>query len=301
MTRLLPLYTLAALAMSVVFAGCARFPTSSGMGFGGGEYLVCDDLGADADAQKIEAFLDTSARFEAEAYGLAAELEHTCDAMAEDLGVDVPSAAEGELQVAATCGAVADEIESIVTAAYPADGSIELVYEPPVCAVNLDAMASCVARCDANLSASSDVVCAESRDGAYCSSDSVARADAQCEATCEAEVNITAECTEPSLTLYADAALDLEDQVRLDVLIDTLDESYPRLLALEARLQGLAESGADLVTTFEGAADATGRLGARAMACFADSMAVTADSLATVQVSVSVSVEVSASVGATAG
>jgi len=301
MTRLSPPYALAALALSVVFAGCARFPTSSGMGFGGDEYLVCDDFGADADAQKIEAFLDTSARFESEAFALAAELEHTCDAMADDLGVEVPGADESEPQVAASCGAVADEIEAIVTAAYPADGSIELVYEPPVCSVDLDAMASCVARCDASMSASSDVVCTESRDGAYCSSDSVARADAQCEAACEADVSITAECSEPSLTLYADAALDLEDQVRLDRLIETLDANYAQLLALEARLQGLAESGADLVTTFEGAADATGRLGARAVACFADSMAVTADSLATVQVSVSVSVEVSASVGATAG
>jgi len=301
MTRSISLHALAVLALSVALSGCARFPTSAGVGFGGGEYLVCDDFGADADAQKIEAFLDTSTRFEAEAYALAAELEHTCDAMAEDLGVAVPSAGDGEPQVAASCGAVAEEIDAIVTAAYPADGSIELVYQPPVCAVDLDAMASCVARCDASLSASSDVVCAESYEGASCSSDSVAQADAQCEAACEADVSIQAECTTPSLTLYADAALDLEDQVRLDRLIETLDANYPQLLALEARLHGLAESGADLVTTFEGAADATGRLGGRAMACFAESMAVTAESLATVQVSVSVSVEVSASVSATAG
>jgi hypothetical protein len=283
----------AALALSLFATGCLRMPGLS-------DGLSCNALGADADAQKIEAFLDTSARFEADTLALSADVEGTCAAMAEDLGMEIPSATEDQLQVEATCGALALEIRSIVDAALPRDASLDVAYDAPECTVDLDAMASCVAECDASLSASSDIECVDSPDQRICTGDSSARADAQCEASCDARVSVRASCTEPSLYVDARVSVDPAAQARLDALLLTLDANYPRFLALEARLEEVATSSADLVTSFGGAADAAGRSSVRAMACLADASAVAAESVRTVDVTFSVSIEVSASVSASA-
>ncbi len=289
---------LASAALALGAGGCAGLPLTYGGGGGGGGALMCSELGADADAQRIEAFLRTSARFADETEALAADLEATCASMANDLGVEVPRATEGTLQVDATCIALAAEIDAIVDASLPRDASLEVIAQPPECRVDLEVMASCVARCDAELAASSEVTCTEDVVGRSCWGDSEARADASCEAACEAEVDLVAECTEPSVTVVATASIDPEAQARLDALVATLEAHYAHFGALEARLGAVAESGAELVATFEGAADATGRLGLHAVACFVEATAATADAMATVQVSVSVSVEVSASVSA---
>lgn len=292
MTRSLLPFT-AALALCFVATGCLRMP-------GMRDELACGALGADADAQKVEAFLDTSARFEADTLALSADVEATCAAMADDLGMEIPSATGDQLQVEATCGALAVEIHSIVDAALPRDASLDVTYDAPVCTVDLDAMASCVAECDASLAASSDIECVDSAEQRICTGDSSARADAQCEASCDARVSVRAECTEPSLVVDAAVSVDPEAQARLDALLLTLDANYPRFLALEARLEEVTTSSADLVTSFGDAADAAGRSSIRAMACLADASAVAADSVRTIDVTFSVSVEVSASVSASA-
>jgi hypothetical protein len=89
-------------------------------------------------------------------------------------------------------------------------------------------------------------------------------------------------------------------QARLVELVTTLREHYPRLLSLQARLTRIAETGAELVVTFEDTADAAASFGVAATACFASATAAAVRAAATVEVSLSVSVEVSASVTAEA-
>lgn len=251
--------------------------------------LLCGGLGYDEDAQKIEAFIDTGARFEAEALALAAEVEATCGDIATDLGVEIPSALEGELQVQATCGAVATEIEAIVDAAIPTGSTLTIEHEPAVCTFDVDAYAVCVADCDASFDA-------EASPGSASAS-----GDAQCSATCEASATIVAECTEPSVTVTYETDVSPEAAARLELLALTLERYYPHFLSLAARVEGAAFTGSELVTSFEGAADAAGRVGFRASACFADSTLGALRSMATLEVTLSVSIEVSASASATAG
>ena len=97
-----------------------------------------------------------------------------------------------------------------------------------------------------------------------------------------------------------DSGVDPVAAERLDELAMVLEDHYPHLLSLQARLEAVADSGAELVTSFEGAADAAGRLGIRAGACFADSTLVAAQSVMTIDVTLSVTVEVSASASASA-
>ncbi|MCB9592533.1 MAG: hypothetical protein H6719_07360 [Sandaracinaceae bacterium] len=375
--------------LGVAIAGCGKVDTAVG----------CDDFGVDADAQKVEAFLDTGDRFATDSVTLANQVEATCRAVATDLGITPPMATRDQLQVEATCLAVRDEIELIIDGALPAGATLTLDFVPPVCTVDIDAYGSCVAECDANVSVDAQVMCepghlsgrcsgsctgscrvegtvacdatcsgtcsgtctgtcagdcdgtcsatdAEGRcvgtcDGTCmgscnatcmgmcegsciadvegscmgtctgscdvdfeaprCEGDVDVMADVDCRAACDARVDATAQCTEPSVAVYFDGTIDPAGQERLLALITTLERNYPRLLQLQAQLTQIAESGATLVGTFDSASAAARRLGVRATACFVDATAVAVDSAATVDVTLSVTVEVTASASATAG
>lgn len=380
---------IALIALASSIAGCGRVDTVVG----------CNDFGVDADAQKVEAFLDTADRFATDSIGLANQVEAACRAIATDLDVTPPVATADQLQVEATCLAARDEIRAIVDAALPMGATLTLDFVPPVCSVDIDAYGACVAECDANVSVDAQVTCEEGRlsgrcsgmctgscrvdgtvdcdarcsgtctgtctgtcagqcEGACSAMDAEGRcvgtcdgtcmgscsaqcmgmcegscivdvdgscsgtctgscdvmfeaprcegdvdimADVDCRAACEARVDVTAECTEPSVAVYFDGTIDPAGQARLLALITTLERNYPRLLALEAQLTAIATSSAQLVATFDSAAAAARRLGVRATACFADATAVAVESAATVDVTLSVTVEVTASASATAG
>ena len=286
---------LATAALATMISGCSGLPFVYG---GGGGALMCEDLGAGEGARKIAALGAAGGGVGRGGRALAAAREEGCAGMPRALGARPPHATEGALQVEATCTALATEMRAIVEDALPRDARLEVAYAAPECHVSLDAMASCVARCDASLDARSEVSCTEDVVGRSCWGESEARADAQCEAACEAEVTVSAVCTEPSVSVVATATVDPEAQARFDALVATLERHYPRFVALEARLGAVAESGAELVATFGDAMESTGRLGLSAMACFADTTAATAGAMSTVEVSVRVSVEVSASVSA---
>ncbi len=380
---------LLALGLVSAIAGCGRIDDAVG----------CDDFGIDADAQKVEAFLDTGARFATDSVVLHDQVEATCRAIATDLGVTPPAAMPDQLQVEATCLAVRDEIAVIVDAALPAGATLTLDFVPPVCTVDIDAYGACVAECDANVAVDAEVMCEEGRLSGRCSGTCTGRctvdgtvecaarcsgtctgscngtcagqcdgtcsamdaegncvgtcegtctgscdaactgscegscivdvegtctgtctgscdvefeaprcegdldvmADVDCRAACEARIDASAECTEPSVAVYFEGTVDPEGQERLLALIAALERSYPRLLALQAQLGEIATSGALLVDTFDSAQAAARRLGVRATACFVDATAVAVESVATIDVTLSVTVQVSASATATAG
>jgi len=133
-----------------------------------------------------------------------------------------------------------------------------------------------------------------------CEGQAEVSADVDCQAACDAEVAVDAECTEPSLEVYTTATIDPEAQARLAELVTTLRTHYPRLLSLRARLEGIAATGAELTATFQGAADAATNFGVAATACFANATAAAVRAVGTIEVSLTVTVEVSASVSAEA-
>ncbi|MFK7989668.1 MAG: hypothetical protein AB8I08_26860 [Sandaracinaceae bacterium] len=340
MTRT-PTLLITAILLTLGLSGCYALPYGSGTGAGTGSAggaLLCEDLGTSAEAQRVEAFLSAGTRFEADTLALAADVEGTCEAIADDLGIAIPSAEEGDLQVEATCRAVAEEIAVIMETSMPTGATLDVRYAPAVCSFELDAMASCVAECDASFDAYAEVQCTEGQlvgscegtcvgecrvdgtstevhgacagacagscDVAFveprCEGEAYVEADASCQAACDAQLTMRAECTEPELDMVASIDVDPVAQARLVTLLGSLDANYPRLLAAQAKLERAAESGADMVAAFEDAADAAGTLGMRASACFAGTTVGAAQSMGTVNVTLSVTVEVSASVSATA-
>ncbi|MCA9606192.1 MAG: hypothetical protein KC619_11385 [Myxococcales bacterium] len=170
------------LLLAFEIAGCGRIDDAVG----------CDDFGIDADAQKVEAFLDTGDRFSTDAVTLANQVEATCRAIATDLGVTPPVATPDQLQVEATCQAVQAEIESIIDAALPTGASLTLDFVPPVCSIDVDAYGRCVAECDANVAVDAEVMCEPGHLSGRCSGtctgsctlEGTVACDARCSGSC---------------------------------------------------------------------------------------------------------------------
>jgi hypothetical protein len=156
------------------------------MGVGGGG-VNCNNLGASAQAHKVQAVLNAATRFEAEADALSDDLEASCTAMATDLGITVPTATGSQLQAEVTCNAVADEIETIVNDALPAGTHLVIAGEPPVCGVSVDAYADCIAMCDVNVTGEVNVMCTEGRLVGMCSGTCTGECRATGNVACSAE------------------------------------------------------------------------------------------------------------------
>ncbi len=145
--------------------------------------LGCDDLGVDAAAQKTEAFLRAADRFTVEAATLQGDLEGVCQAMADDLGIEVPAPMAGQAQVEATCGAVVAEVDATY-ASLAAGVSVALTVEPARCYVDARATVDCVAMCDANFEATSDLMCSGGEIRGQCYVEGSASCGAECQGTC---------------------------------------------------------------------------------------------------------------------
>lgn len=184
-----------ALSLLLAISGCKAVDT----------FVDCDDFGDSDAAVKVEAFLNASAQLEGDATLLAGGVQESCDAMLTDLGVPIPAPQGDELQVQASCGALATEIESIITAAVPAGARLVLTFEPAVCSIDVDAQVECVAECDANVTVDAQVMCTEGRLVGMCSGmcsgecrvEGMVACDAECRGTCDGTCSgtCTGQCT----------------------------------------------------------------------------------------------------------
>ncbi|MGE0788142.1 MAG: hypothetical protein AB7S26_20895 [Sandaracinaceae bacterium] len=170
---------------------------------------------------------------------------------------------------------------------------------------NATCMGSCMGSCIAEIEGQCTGTCTGSCDVDFeaprCEGDVDVMADVDCQAACEARVDATAECTEPSVAVYFEGTVDPAAEARLVALIQTLEANYPRFLGLNQQLVVIAEDGATLVGSFDSTQAAARRLGVRASACLVDAASVALDAAQTIDVTLSVTVEVSASASATAG
>lgn len=157
-----------------------------------------EDLGADAAAQKVEAFLAASASYKATAEGVSTKLVEACTSMGAELGVEV----QGDDPKSA-CGAVAAKIEEEAKAVREAKVKARLDVVPPQCNVQAEAFASCAAECDVNVEPGQvELACegGELRGGcsAECSGSCSVAASAKCEGMCEGQCEGTCSAKDAS-------------------------------------------------------------------------------------------------------
>jgi len=166
-----------------------------GEGSSGGEMSsACSgDFGANASAQKLEAFLGATAAFTGQAAELERSLVDACHRMGEQLGIPADQMApQGNTPaVKAACQPVAAKIRADLSELRAqAHLRIDIVATPPVCEVRVDAYANCAANCQVNVDPGSvHVECegGELRGGCTgsCTGSCAAEASGHCDASCE--------------------------------------------------------------------------------------------------------------------
>ena len=163
-----------------------------GGGGGGGELgaQCTGDFGADASAQKLEAFLLATASFVGSAAELEASLASACRDMGDKLGIPEEEM-QGDPPQRAACQAVSAKIQSELQALRAAGQiTVTIAATPPRCTVSMDAYASCAAECDASLEPGSvDVQCEGGEIVGECSGSCqgscVVEASGSCSGACE--------------------------------------------------------------------------------------------------------------------
>ncbi len=119
------------------------------------------EFGDDENARRLEAFLDAVADFDAEATLLIDQAEDVCYAMGVDIGLApadmnaVMAEAEGTATgpTAALCNMVADRMATDMETIRNAEINLLIDVEMPECTAELDAVADCYARCEAEFNA----------------------------------------------------------------------------------------------------------------------------------------------------
>lgn len=115
--------------------------------------------------------------------------------------------------------------------------------------------------------------------------------DADCQAGCETQASLEAECTEPSVTVTVEASASAD----IDAVITALEDNLPLLLSITAKGELLGQAAADTVDAFGELVTSAGTIPA-CVAEFGASVAASAQASVEASVSVSVSIEASASV-----
>lgn len=166
-----------------------------GGGTSGGELSAqcTGDFGADATAQKFEAFLGAASQFGATATELEGSLLETCQAMASELQIPEselePTGDEHRLRAA--CDPVAAKIQSELADLRGSAGlTLTISAQPPRCEVSIDAYAGCAAECEADLEPGSVEVECEGGElvgtcSAECSGECGVEVSGECSGSCE--------------------------------------------------------------------------------------------------------------------
>jgi hypothetical protein len=139
---------------------------------------------ADVNA-KVAAFVAAAGSLRELSIEMSATAAAACKEMADDLDVDVPDSDEQTdpgSSVRAACGAVAAEIDEILSAG--ASARLEVEAKPPKCRANAEAKAQCSGKCEAELTPGQIVAqCEPGKLSGRCEG----TCEGRCEGTCRGE------------------------------------------------------------------------------------------------------------------
>ena len=163
--------------------------------------LCCTDfkVGADLTAAnweiegeanaKFSAFMQASADFAGVTTAVVNDVASACQAMAVDMGADETAVTETDSaeRAEAWCQLAVAQINAVVTA----NGSIEVVAQPPSCEFSASAQASCEGKCSANVECEAELGNIEAR----CEAGKLSgKCDAECTGSCEGSANLAVSC-----------------------------------------------------------------------------------------------------------
>ena len=301
-------------------------------GLGGSSGMVdpntCGNYAASEAGRRFKAFLQAVADLQVTTTETVKVVKQSCVMIGTDLGMPAPDL-EGETKE--VCARVWGVIDNNMKVAFKGKAALKIKYTPAVCRVNLDVSAKAAAECEgkatADISAKCTGVCRGKCDGqcagkagtggnagecngeckgtckGSCEGNADVDASAQCKASAQVKASAEMECTEPELTIDADAKLTV-DKAKAEATIKALRNGLPKLLSVKARLKPiqmavkttvqtgaeLAEMGPKFINSFKDQA-----------LCIGGQVAAVVKASTQIQANVSVSVEVSAQASGSVG
>lgn len=329
-----------ALATVMLMAGCpaggAGVPDPgaagglAGRGSGKVDPNTCGNYAANDAGRKLKAFLEATVKLDAAVSSTEKTVREACSKMASELGLSGLPDNTREM-----CMAVSQGLRDSLQGGLKAGAQLTINYKPAECRVSADVAASAAAQCEAKAEADVQVRCSGTCSGTCsgrcngtcaakgangqcngecsgtcegsCSGGCEGHAEVEAEASCKAEAevraNVEAECTEPELDVRFDAGV-VVDKSKVDAAVRAIKAGLPRLLVIQAKLQGpvrtafvsWSKASGELVATGN---DLVSSLGEQAM-CVLGQIRAAAQMVAGIEASIDVQIEVSAEVSASA-
>ena len=288
---------------------------------------TCGNYAAMDGGNKLKAFLQATKDLELQSEETVKVVKQSCEMIGREMGM---GDADFQGDTKAVCDKVYATLRDNMKVSFKAQAGLKIVYKPAVCRVDIDAQAKAAAECEGHANADVGATCTGACHGrcdGTCSGKagtggSGAQCDGQCSGTCHgsceghANVNASAQCrasasvkasvdvkcTEPELTVEANAKMVL-DKSKAEMVIRALKNGLPKALSIKAHLEPLqgavevwAQSAKELkdmgpkfVNSFKDQA-----------MCISGQLAAAFGMIGQINTNVSVSVNVSVSASATA-
>jgi modification target Cys-rich repeat protein len=286
-----------------------------------GNYALMDG------GNKLKAFLQATKDLEATTAETVRVVKQSCEIIGRELGMaDADFTGEAKDVCAHVYGALRDNMK----VSFKSQAALKIKYKPAVCRINVDAEAKAAAECEGNASADVGATCTGACHGTCegtcsgkagtggsggechgeckgtchgeCEGHADVKASAQCRASASVKASIDVKCTEPELTIVADAKMTL-DKSKAEMVIRALKNGLPKALSVKAHLEPLKRS----VEVWAQSAKELKDMGPKFINSFKDQalcisgqIAAAANMIGRINTNVSVSVEVSVEASATA-
>jgi hypothetical protein len=245
---------------------------------------TCGNYAASDAGRKLKVFLQSTKDLDTTLVETAKVVKQSCVMMGQELGM-APPELEGEGK--AVCDRVIATYQNNLKVTLKAGAKLTVKYKPAVCTVDAQASARAAAECEG---------------GAHAGTGG-SGAGGQCRAAAGVNASLHVQCTEPQLTITAEAGVVL-DKSKLEMTLKALRDGLPRLLSIHARLAPL-KAAFQAWTQSAGELAAMGPKFAQSFAdqamCISGQLSALASARTRIQANFEVSVSVSASASATAG
>jgi len=245
---------------------------------------TCANYAASDAGRKLKAFLQATKDLDTAAIETVKVVKQSCVMMGQELGMP-----EADLQGETNdvCNKVTTTYQNNLKIYLKPKAKLAIKYKPAVCTVNAELAAGATAECEGSASAGTG---GSSGGG-------------QCKAAAAVKASLDVKCTEPELSIEADAKL-VVDKSKLEMTLKALRNGLPRLLSVKARLEPLTSATEQWAKT----ANELAAMGPKFTQSFADQatcigfqLAAVGKAATRIQANVHVSVTVTASASATAG
>jgi len=245
---------------------------------------TCANYAASDAGRKLKAFLQATKDLDTAAIETVKVVKQSCVMMGQELGMPEPDL-QGETDQ--VCDKVIATYQNNLKIYLKPKAKLAIKYKPAVCTVDAQLAAKATAECEGSATAGTG---GNSASG-------------QCKASAAVKGSLEVKCTEPELSIEADAKLAV-DKSKLEMTLKALRNGLPRLLSVKARLEPLTAASEVLAKT----AGELAAMGPKFTQSFADQatcigfqLTAVGKAATRIQANVHVSVTVTASASATAG